>query len=682
MKLQFVEVAGFRGFRKHVRFDFESGFAVLAGRNGVGKSTVFDAIDFALTGTINKYKVREAKGGGLEQHIWWVGDGAPEGQYVCVGFVDDEGEPLTVRRSRDRGLETPEAETGKRLCAGISHPADWPQMLMHTSLIRDETIADLSLDLTEQARFSAVQAAMGGLRGPDHSERIDAILKAANLAQKQQQERANSAQADLGRALGSLTEAQSIASNSPDIVAADRLVQPILGRTVPLSPDGISELRRMIADRKRSIGPLLEAATQLESVQEQIVYFASTQGQEEIRSKQAEVDQALTSRSAAAQQLQLIDSLYRAEREQDSLAFHLAALLEHGQAVGLVDGHCPLCEATRRQEQFAQALDALRLRLADRGERLQHISSDLHAAQAALDEADSMFQSAKATYDGLLSNRDNLTGQQRSAEAVFKSWNLSLPHSQSASPRESVLKRQEDTATLEQALSILETSTAADRVATIQIRVTNLRASSEAETTKLHQFTRAVECARQIQGAAKVVANELLAEQFETVLPLFKELYLRLRPHSEWQEIETDIGGHVRASLNFTVGEGRNPQFLFSSGQRRTAGIAFLLAIHLSRPWCKFRTLLLDDPVQHIDDYRALNLVEVLSSIRRTGRQVIIAVEDASLADLLCRRLRSTASDPGKRFDLAIDADGSSTIETQTPISPLPESIMEIARAS
>jgi chromosome segregation protein len=389
MKLAFVEVAGFRGFRERTRFDFDSGFAVLAGRNGVGKSTVFDAIDFALTGTINKYKVREAKGGGLEEHIWWVGDGAPEGQYVYVGFLDDKGEPFTVRRSRDRGLETREAEIGDRLCAGVTRPADWPQMLIHTSLIRDETIADLSLDLTEQARFSAVQAAMGGLRGPDHSERIEAILKAATLALKQQQERTNSSQADLGRALGSLTEAQSIASNSSDIIAADRLVQPILGRTVPVSPDGISELRGLIADRRRSIGPLLEAATQLESVRAQTAYFASPQGQEEIRSKQAEVDQAQSNRSAAARQLELMDSLYRAEREQDTRAFHLASLLEHGQAVGLVDGHCPLCDATRRQDQYAQALDALRVRLADRGERARHLSSDLSAAQAALDEADS-----------------------------------------------------------------------------------------------------------------------------------------------------------------------------------------------------------------------------------------------------------------------------------------------------
>src|SRR5689334_3813915 len=99
-------------------------------------------------------------------------------------------------------------------------------------------------------------------------------------------------------------------------------------------------------------------------------------------------------------------------------------------------------------------------------------------------------------------------------------------------------------------------------------------------------------------------------------MPLLKELYLRLRPHTEWRDIETDFGGKIKASLNFTVGEGKNPQFLFSSGQRRAFGLSFLLAIHLSRPWSKLKALLLDDPVQHIDDFRALNLVEILSAIR------------------------------------------------------------------
>lgn len=167
------------------------------------------------------------------------------------------------------------------------------------------------------------------------------------------------------------------------------------------------------------------------------------------------------------------------------------------------------------------------------------------------------------------------------------------------------------------------------------------------ETAKLTAARRAVEMATEIDQAAREVPNQVLIEQFDTVMPLLKELYCRLRPHTDWREIEMDFAGRVRASLNFTVGDGRNPQFLFSSGQRRAAGLAFLLAIHLSRPWCGLHSLLLDDPVQHIGDYRALNLVEILSAIRRTGRQVIIAVEDHALADVLCRRLRSTALEGG-----------------------------------
>jgi hypothetical protein len=175
------------------------------------------------------------------------------------------------------------------------------------------------------------------------------------------------------------------------------------------------------------------------------------------------------------------------------------------------------------------------------------------------------------------------------------------------------------------------------------------------------------------------VSNQVLEEQFDTVLPVLEELFQRLRPHAEWRELGIDFGGRVRASLNFSVGEGRNPQFLFSSGQRRAAGLSFLLALHLSRPWCRLQSLLLDDPVQHIDDYRSLNLVEVLAAIRRSGRQVIVAVEDAALADLLCRRLGSNVQDRGRRFDIATGVDGSSAIVDVRDVPPLPANALLFA---
>lgn len=244
-----------------------------------------------------------------------------------------------------------------------------------------------------------------------------------------------------------------------------------------------------------------------------------------------------------------------------------------------------------------------------------------------------------------------------------------------------MLLRQEETARLEQALFILEVSSAHDRVVSLRNRAEQLRSQLDIEIAKQTAALQALDVARQIENAAKEVANQVMTEQFDTVMPLLKELYQRLRPHADWREVEIDFGGRVRASLNFTVGNGRNPQFLFSSGQRRAAGIAFLLAIHLSRPWCRLRSLLLDDPVQHIDDYRALNLVEVLSAVRRTGRQVIVAVEDPALADVLSRRLRSTTTEPGRRFELSTTKNGSATIERQTDIFPLTREVLRAAEA-
>jgi DNA repair exonuclease SbcCD ATPase subunit len=50
MRLDYVEVCGFRGFREKVRVDFGAGFTVITGRNGVGKSTLCDAVEFAILG--------------------------------------------------------------------------------------------------------------------------------------------------------------------------------------------------------------------------------------------------------------------------------------------------------------------------------------------------------------------------------------------------------------------------------------------------------------------------------------------------------------------------------------------------------------------------------------------------------------------------------------------------------
>jgi chromosome segregation protein len=331
---------------------------------------------------------------------------------------------------------------------------------------------------------------------------------------------------------------------------------------------------------------------------------------------------------------------------------------------------------------FDVAIENVKARLAARGGRLEEAARVVRQARTALAGVEESFAVIDRRLAELERRREAAREQLERIRRTFADHQFDADPTEPQAALSRVLAERERLVRLERALFTLESSLVADRIATLESRVARLRENAESEAEALSNAEQAVEKARQIENSVQAVANQILTEQFDTVMPLLKELYRRLRPHADWREIESDFSGKVRASLNLTVGGGHNVQFLFSSGQRRAAGLAFLLAIHLSRRWCKLRSLLLDDPVQHIDDYRSLNLVEVLAAIRRSGRQIIVAVEDPSLADLLCRRLRSVPGGTGRRFDMKTSVTGTADIEHVTDINPMPREVLQTAHAS
>ncbi|HYG07306.1 MAG TPA: hypothetical protein VD865_13005 [Stenotrophomonas sp.] len=196
-----------------------------------------------------------------------------------------------------------------------------------------------------------------------------------------------------------------------------------------------------------------------------------------------------------------------------------------------------------------------------------------------------------------------------------------------------------------------EESRAKERLAAAQERAGRAR-KAEATAQALHD-------------AARRAAGETLDRRLDRVLPLMSELYRRLRPHPVWRDIEYSIRGDVRKFLKLKVGDELNPQFLFSSGQRRATGLAFLLSVNLSLAWSRWRTVMLDDPVQHVDDFRTVHLAELAAQLVSEGRQIVCAVEDAALAELLCRRLPVNRPDSAKRVTLGPDEDGDLTISSE-----------------
>jgi DNA repair exonuclease SbcCD ATPase subunit len=224
---------------------------------------------------------------------------------------------------------------------------------------------------------------------------------------------------------------------------------------------------------------------------------------------------------------------------------------------------------------------------------------------------------------------------------------------------------------LERLIITLEASQAVERITTLEARLAELQQGADAAADRLAQAQTAVAAAKALDRAVRRTNAEIIEERLAVISPLLSELYQRLRPHTEWRSIEYSMRGDVKRFLSLKVGDNLNPQFLFSSGQRRAAGLAFLLSVHLSRPWCGWQTLVLDDPVQHIDDFRALHLAEVLSVLSQSGRQIICAVEDRALADLLCRRLLSTTTAPGVCHDLALSPEGFVTIQRSVSVEPM-----------
>src|SRR5262249_2792633 len=244
-------------------------------------------------------------------------------------------------------------------------------------------------------------------------------------------------------------------------------------------------------------------------------------------------------------------------------------LIEHGAELGLQEGHCPLCAAVRSSADFNEAISSARARLAARGERLLATSRALKEARNTLDSCANAFDTAQQRLTEEELRRDNLERSLDSIRAVYEKHSFRASPSDPERAKQAFLVERERIARLERALFLLETSTAVDRLASLESRAEALKQRVELELSKLDEAERAVDSARQIDVSSREVANQMLTEQFDTVLPLLQELYRRIRPHSEWMEIESDFGGRIRASLNLTVGDGHNLQFLFSSGQRR-----------------------------------------------------------------------------------------------------------------
>jgi chromosome segregation protein len=287
-------------------------------------------------------------------------------------------------------------------------------------------------------------------------------------------------------------------------------------------------------------------------------------------------------------------------------ARRLIELVALGRQIGLQEGNCPLCAKGQSHDEFEHGL-AIAEGIA---RRLDEVAAQEAEREKARVAAESRLVEAKRNVDAATSAQTNALGRIEAFDRAREA--CGIDHDATPDPvRNRVAELRQSLERAQNDLRILDTLRLNSELERAQRAEADLKSRLLRNQERLGRAHKAEALAQALYDAARRATGETLDVRLERVLPLISELYRRLRPHPIWRDIEYSIRGDVRRFLRLQVGEELNPQFLFSSGQRRATGLAFLLSINISLAWSRWRSILLDDPVQHVDDFRTIHLAEV-----------------------------------------------------------------------
>lgn len=677
MIIREIRCGGFRGIRKPIQIDVPQGFLVLTGRNGAGKSSLCDAVEFALTGALRRHEGGTERRERIEDYVWWRGrQEAPE-RYVTVVFATADGDDFTVTRTPS-GLLSPDSqdEIIAALCIRDHAPTDPLVRLLRTAIVRDEEITRLSIDLPERERFDFVRSAIGETELPGYIARLDqlnASVKEFHASRVKDYESKRDAVKGL---LQRIAESRVDVAEVEDLAKAQETLAEYLG-TVDDVDEMLRSARRMIVDLRGSAARLRQLGDELARLERRREEVASDEYEVERKQIAEEMKEVSESLSEADQACEATRAALNEASAKAGDFGSWAAILEHGEEFGLRDGRCPLCGSEVADGEFQDHIEEARKLIRGRNERLSRLTAENLGARKDRDELKDQLESLRERFEA---HEKAAVGVERRVDAVLdEATSLGVEeHRRSSSDLRAIAEeRREDARRLERAAMLLESSAKVAGIEELQERLEGAREERATLEAAVLEAERAQERAKAAFDAVRRIERDIIDERLAELGPLLEELYLRLRPHVDWPTVRYRLRGDVQHYLSFEVGDDLNPRFMFSSGQRRAMGIAFLLAVYLSTSWTRLCTLILDDPVQHVDDFRALHMAEVLNGIRKKGRQIICSAEDPELARLMTRRLQGINGQSGALVELAYHPGEGVVRSRYEVINPVQERVLD-----
>jgi DNA repair exonuclease SbcCD ATPase subunit len=646
MRIESLTVSNFRGITRQQTFPLDADIVVIWGLNGTGKTSLLDAIQWLFVGEVPRLKelalkptedyVSSQYATGLPYVSARLRGDVQEHAISRVGHGKDTR--LTVSDESDGSVHEGE-EARMRLESLLGRDFyDPSSFFLRTHVLQQDAMTELLRgDSKERYQFLAE------LTGLEELQRLDSQLQSELKALRKG---LRTSTEDVERMRTSVQTAEREFEGSQRLISRDAELrtQQVRAATERLA----NALAVSLADAPREV---LNAAFQIRSTLDTFAPYVANL-EETVRDLNLEINEVRQQVADAARALAAAEE--RVEDLHDEL-IGLAGRLDQARsdlddrrqlaslALSHLDGDCPVCgqqhdlklTRSRLQKMLSdESLSRLQERQIELSSRLsreqgsrQQISFEHGELHAALSRAEARLASIHRT-------QEQFEGV--SHLPLFESVSTFAEQSQSLERLITRLERSLELAESDRR----ETSRATSIQRDVGARRDRLK-EAEVELAELqHREKRASEACRWVGQTITEITGEII----DRTTPLANNLYRRFDVHPTFRRFTFHPDrrwekGHLRPWLfDDEMEHDAAATHVLSAAQLNALAICLFLALNMEDQ-SSFATVLMDDPVQSMDDLTILSLADVLRAIR-DRRQVILTTHEIVLAQVLLRKLR------------------------------------------
>jgi DNA repair exonuclease SbcCD ATPase subunit len=668
---EWIEIERFRGFAERQRIDLDASVVIVWGANGTGKTSFFDALQWLLIGSVDRLEPWRLRRN-AEHIVNRYSADSGESADVSAGLLVS-GQRVQLHRSgrysasqlewKDQKGVLYEEEAENKLAAALTPVGrmSLKRSLLSSGLLQQDVIREVLEDKPAQ-RYEHLAAVLG----------LDAIANFPVAAKK----RAERLVADADKARSRYAEIEATIrqrSERADALKQRATAAPDRGGTQARLRDclkkheALLELRSDLpagpaeaADLRNAAGELLELLSSLDNARPKPPDGAGKLKSDELDKLKTEAEKAASALETAKQEVADAERRYRDEQALSDRMSRLAR-----EALPLLGEKCPVCTQKITHDEVHRHLEDL----LDRGSpELKLLDERLGAARLQADNTD---KEASAASEKLLS-AERMEKELAEFEKASEEWRgrvedvldrraalFAFPERSKVIAGEaalkalcSALKELAEAATgLHAALSwapeVAPLAAVQGEIGELQERALEAREKSSTASALEDE-------ARALQRAAVRAAARLTEERFDVLRPVIQDIYGRLDPHPTFRglrfavDVYREKGVASPEVVDHDAAVDADPLLVFSSSQANVVALSAFLALGWAAGEDAMPFLLLDDPLQSLDDVNSLGFADLCRHMR-VRRQLIVSTHDERLASLLERKLAPRATDQRTR---------------------------------